>query len=1012
MVRAMRERPPSHIADAHGAGTSPLVGRTQEQVFLREELTAAIEGRGRLVLLGGEAGIGKTALARNLVREASQLGAYVLAGNCYDLTNTPPYGPWLDLVANYRPSGALPTAPAAFSGGLLAGIESQTLLFADVRRFLAALAAVQPTVVIFEDLHWADPASLELLRHVARQTGSLSLFFLMTYRVDELTRRHPFYQQLPALVREADGLRLDLRRLDADALRALIVGRFPLSEPDSERLVAYLERHSDGNPFFATELLRALREESLLQPSARGWALAELDRIVMPALLRQVIDGRVARLGEQTCKTLAIAAVIGHEVSLDLWAAVAGLDAEDLLNIVEQAADAHLLEAERDGRRVRFVHALTREALYDGVLPPRRRLWHLQVAEALAAGANADPDAVAFHFQEAGDPQAVDWLIRAGERAQRSYAWLTAVDRLQAAADRLAGVAGQERLRGWLLHRVARLERYSRPLDGIGALEEAERLAQLVGDEFLRADARHSRGLLLCYADDFTRGVTLMKEGVAIHEARIGGREDAPGPADLWLADALPSNQPGDDASDGGQAALKAMGMHYRRGSIPWFAAVAGQLSEAAALGEHFVASVEAIGLAEGLVRSNAGHAFNGLATAYAGLGRPDDARKAFAQARDAYGGLEHHGVIAFSLLTELRDVVIPYLTDRPAERRQLAAEAEAALQRASGAFLSGVAPPLGRLSSLTVDGEWDAALRIIEEIPPPGNGFLRREMTGALAYIASCQGDAGLARAQVAALLPNGPATAPGSRIHQEALFLQRIAADLCLDDNDLEGARAWLDAHDRWLAWSGSVLGQADVRLLRARWHRAAGDLTRAKLCAQAAHALAASPRQPLALIASHRFLGALAADGGGGEAAERHLTAALALAGVCAAPFERALTLLALAESHVGADRLAESAALLAEASAIFAALGATPALTRADALAVRLARHPAQPSSVGLTPREIEVLHLVAQGLTDASVAAQLYISPRTVSQHLRSIYAKLGVSSRAGATRFAVEHALG
>src|SRR5215213_11434257 len=125
-----------------------LVGRTREQVFLREQLAAAIGGHGRLILLGGEAGIGKTTLAKDVAREATARGAAVLAGSCYDLTNTPPYGPWLDLVGAYRPTGALPPAPAAFAGGSLSGVASQVALFAEVSRFVADLAAAGPAVVL------------------------------------------------------------------------------------------------------------------------------------------------------------------------------------------------------------------------------------------------------------------------------------------------------------------------------------------------------------------------------------------------------------------------------------------------------------------------------------------------------------------------------------------------------------------------------------------------------------------------------------------------------------------------------------------------------------------------------------------------------------------------------------------------------------------------------------------------------------------------------------------------
>jgi DNA-binding CsgD family transcriptional regulator len=1012
VVGTVMERP-SGTAVRAALGDAPVVvGRTREQVYLREELAAAIGGHGRLILLGGEAGIGKTTLARDLARQAREREVCVLVGHCYDLTNTPPYGPWVDLVAGYEAGDTLPPPPAAFAGGTLKDFTSQAALFADVRRFLADLAAARPTVVVLEDLHWADPASLELLRHVAPQVGAWPLLLLVTYRVDELTRHHPFYQQIPALVREADGLRLDLRRLDTGALRTLVADRYHLPTPDQTRLVGYLEQHAEGNPFFTTELLRALQEQTLLQPIGETWELRELNRVVMPSLLRQVIDGRVARLGEETRKPLAIAAVIGQDVPLDLWAEVAELGDEALLAIVEQAVEAHLLEAERDGTRVRFVHALTREALYEGVLPPRRRVWHREVAEALAAGASADPDAIAFHFQQASDSRAPDWLIRAGERAQRAYAWLTAVDRLQTAAELLAGVAGQERTRGWLLLRLARLRRLSSPAEGAEALEEAERLGEIVGDEYLRADARHSRGILLCYADDYAGGVRFMEEGVVLLEARPGAADGAPGPAELWLADALPAALPNEGFDDDGEAVLAAKGIHFRRLSLPWFSAVAGHLERSVRTGESFIAAIEPVEHLGGLIRSSIGHTSQGLGNAYAGLGRPDDARRAFAQARETYRVLDHHGVIAFSLLTELRDVVIPYLADQPAERRRLAAEAEAALRRAGGALFPGIPPRLGWLSCLTLDGDWDEALRIAAETPPPHNTYLRREITATRALLAHHRGDTALARAQIAAVLPDGPAMAPGSRIHQEALFLQRLAADLCLDAGDLDGARAWLEAHDRWLAWSGAVLGRAEGRLAWARYHLAEGDTAPAGSALAEATALANGPRQPLVLLASHRLCGQIATERGSTKAADHHLALALDLADACAAPFERARTLLTLADLRFRTGERAAAEALLTETRRLCLPLGAAPTLAAVDALASQFGA-PATTGSLpfGLTQREAEVLRLVAEGLTDAAVADRLYISPRTVSQHLRSVYAKIGVSSRSAATRLAMENGL-
>ena len=241
-----------------------VVGRAREQDVLRDELATALGGRGRLVLVGGEAGIGKTTLARDLAETTIGQSVFVLTGHCYDLTNTPPYGPWLDLFAGYRREPTRPAPPTAFSSGKLEAITDQVALYTEVRQFFAALRSARPILILLEDLHWADPASIELLRHISSHLRHWPILLLVTYRLDELTRRPPFAQQLPSLVRDADGLRLALRRLDESALHALVETRFSLADGDEARLVSYLELHAEGKPFFATELLRALEEESLL----------------------------------------------------------------------------------------------------------------------------------------------------------------------------------------------------------------------------------------------------------------------------------------------------------------------------------------------------------------------------------------------------------------------------------------------------------------------------------------------------------------------------------------------------------------------------------------------------------------------------------------------------------------------------------------------------------------------------------------------------------------------------
>ena len=207
--------------------------------------------------------------------------------------------------------------------------------------------------------------------------------------------------------------------------------------------------------------------------------------------------------------------------------------------------------------------------------------------------------------------------------------------------------------------------------------------------------------------------------------------------------------------------------------------------------------------------------------------------------------------------------------------------------------------------------------------------------------------------------------------------------------------------------------MLGRAEGQLGWAEYHRAAGDLPQAAEHGGRALGHATAPRQPLALLAAHRLCGELDTAAGRHADAAAHLDQALTLAEACAAPYERALTLLALAELRAATGKQAAARDLLEEVSAICTPLDAKPALARADALAERLSAAKAPPAGypAGLTAREVEVLRLVAQGLTNAEVAARLSLSPRTVDRHLNAIYTKAGLSSRSAATRFALEHQL-
>ena len=298
-----------------------------------------------------------------------------------------------------------------------------------------------------------------------------------------------------------------------------------------------------------------------------------------------------------------------------------------------------------------------------------------------------------------------------------------------------------------------------------------------------------------------------------------------------WFDEALPGAVSSDSTENdlaGGR--FPDAGQRFRRSALLWQFASTGQPGTETDDDEQFVARADIPG-ARGRIPAAVAFTYHGLAIAHAAFGRPGEAHRAWARARELFAEFDHHCLIALTLLHESRDVALTYAAAEPATRRRLAAEAEAALGRAGGALRPGISPRLAWLGCLVLDGRWQEALQILDHLPAPGNPYLRRETTGSFATLARLRGEPADAWAQLRPLFPEGPATEPGDGIHQEGLFLQRLAADLCLDAGDLPGARAWLAAHDPWLAWSGSVLGRADGHLAWARYHRAAGDAEQAR-------------------------------------------------------------------------------------------------------------------------------------------------------------------------------------
>jgi hypothetical protein len=470
-----------------------------------------------------------------------------------------------------------------------------------------------------------------------------------------------------------------------------------------------------------------------------------------------------------------------------------------------------------------------------------------------------------------------------------------------------------------LLFRLAWLRRFADPERGLGSLAEALPLAVGAGDRAAQACATFGRGFLLCRRGEIRAGLAEMARGLAA--------------LDVAWAD-------GERLDDRGGAG-QLLDPREARGALAHWLALVGRYGEARTLADALLAGEGDDRAAPLSARADARYA---LAEACLVAGQPGEARDAYERASEAYRALAHPVYSGGTVADLLRWVALPFGADRPAECARLAGEVTRAWAEAGDIY------PLllPRMLIGPLAGDWDEAreVALAASATSPGSVF-RSAARIVLAALARERGDPAAAWAIVREVFPEGPQSEPGGTYYLPALALARLAVALALDAGDLPGARSWLAANDRWLAWGGVTFGAAESALLHAKCARAAGDKGAARDHARHALARAADPRQPLALLAVHRLIGALDAVDGRQADAATHLDAALALADACAAPYERALTLLAGAEARLRAGHHGAARAALVEAEAICAPLGATRALALAAALNARLDRARALP-----------------------------------------------------------------
>lgn len=985
-----------------------IYGRNRERSQLCEFLDDAISGHGSLVLISGEAGIGKTTLVNDLINEAGKRNCLVLSGGCYDLVTTPAYGPWQEIIRDYVPEGDQPSAPTWFEDSeAMEAFDNQSALFDAMKRFFEQVAKQQPLVLVLEDLHWADHATLDALRFIARTFEEVDILVTVTYRDDELTRRHNLYQLLPLLIRESQTHRIHLSRLDLHDIREMVVGRYRLGESDLDGLVRHVADRSAGNPFFAEELLQGLEDDLILRPVAGGWALGNLDQARLPTLVRQVVDMRLSRVSPNVRAALRAAAVIGEIVQVDLWSDVAD-SGDDLIEAaISDSTEMRILEETVSGNELQFRHELIREALLESLTLSQRRTLHRRIGERLSKVTRVDPEVVAHHFQQSGDDRAAHWLIMAGANAEARYARSDAANHYAAADALLAGSLESSLARGWFLLHIGHLLRSSETERGMGYLKKAQFVARRNNDPMLDAYSQHLHGLLKCFQDDVGSGLREMERANAKMEVVTASDEQRALEA---ITSLFPSEMVAHPLASPGGVLFhigRLPGINTLMHTYVLWLAHAGRFGQAMRTGEEFIKQIPCATDDILTIQDTCCDAYNGLAMAADWLGRPAEAYKWRRKALEAYEAIGHRNLVRMVHLYELEHL-LRYRTDRIVDRRRAAQGANTGIER--GRRLAEV------LLNLT-EGRWGMACQVAHASFGSADPFLQYLRLSVFAVLGVEQNDKefmAVAWADINEALPDGPATTPGQRYTiAHPLLAIRIAADVTLNNGNLEAAHDWITAMGRWLDWSQSVLERAEEQMLWARYHRIGGDAEKAILHSRRALKYASKPRQPLALIRANRLLGELGMDRRDYDQADVWLQESLQLAEQCETPYEQALTMVAMAERAATLDEADEARQWIKHTREICRLIGAYRLLERADAIeaTLSLTTPTTQQYPAGLTRREVEVLRLVARGLTNAAVAEELYISPRTIGKHLESIYSKLNVSNRAAAASWATEHDL-
>ena len=948
-----------------------LIGREREREQLRVCVAEALAGRGTLVLLAGEAGVGKTALAR-----------HALAGSGLDVLDgvgspggAAPFGLIAEVLRSGLRSwggGPLVEGPLAAHLALLlpelgtaVGESDRPTLVEAVRRALATIAGRRPTALFLDDLQWADEATLELLPALARTLDGHPLVVLGAFRGDELPRDHPI-RRLRGELRRAGQLRqIPVEPLDAEATAALLEQILGPVAPALRRTV--FDR-TDGLPFFVKELGAALAASGVLRPGPAGLTVPDGAEVPMPESVRDAVLLAAAGMSEAARTAATAAAVAGQAFDPDLVVAVAGLDEwpDELQRrgiVVEAAGDR--------APRLTFRHTLVRDAFYGEIPWTRRTALHRATARRLA-DASETPAVVGEHWRAGGRPErARESFVRAAEGFSVVHAY------------RDAARAGQQALALWPEEAddPARLE----VLERLAEYEErAGELAEAVTTWREVADRRRDRGDLPRLGVAYRRLASALELRGRWQEA-LAGREQA---AAAFASAGLPAEA----ATEGLTAAAHLRSAGSFRAALSLLETAGRQARDAGrpdlqarVLGQ------------EGSCRARLGEGRAAVELVRSGLamalehGSPGSAAEVYQRLADS---LEHLGDY-------------PAAKDTYAEAFTFCrANAVEPVAQLCLACLTAV---------LRQTGEWDRAEVLCRQVIASADSSLhaRAVATGMLGSILGSRGRTAGARPLLLESLTLA------RRIELAGMELLAGWGLAIVDQAD--GATASAAAHcwsivERWRRTEDRHYVVAPLRWATT-FFAENGDGNGTRTCAAALAQIAGDGGTDEVMSALSHALGETALLDAGAEQAIDQFTRAITLLRDVDAAFDRAESQRRAAAALVLAGRQAEAVEHLVAAHRAARKLGARPLADRIAADLTALGERPerrlgrraaARLASGDLTRREVEVIRLVALGRSNRDIAHELFLSPRTVEMHVSSILLKLDCRSRTDAARRAGE----